>query len=211
MFFIEGPSRRIIVDAAPSAQQLQHMAPPGITLEPIATPEDALASVGLKPEEIDVVILTHLHQDHAINVTKFVNAEIYLQADELYFARTPHVFWASGYSGVNIEALTKMKLKLIEGEYLIDDSVSVMLTPGHTPGTQSVIVETEHGPAIIAGFCSIRENFDPPEQVKAQGIEVIPPGVMVNFMDAYDSTLKVKKQAKIIIPCHEYDLPARIP
>jgi len=211
MFYIEGPSKNIIVDASPSAEQVRELLPPGFSAEPLASFEDALANVGLKPKDVDILILTHLHQDHALNADKFTKAEVYVQEDEFKFARSPHIFWSATYAGVNIDSLSKMKLRLIRGEHQLEGSIKLILTPGHTPGTQSIVVETSAGKAVIVGFCSIKENFEPPENMKARGIEVIPPGLFLDFEKAYDSALKVKRTAKLIIPCHENDLPKRIP
>jgi len=63
-----------------------------------------------------------------------------------------------------------------------------------------VVVQTAKGKAIITGQCTIDENFAPPENIAMQ---VIPPGVMVDLFDVYDSLLKVKQMADIIIPNHE--------
>jgi glyoxylase-like metal-dependent hydrolase (beta-lactamase superfamily II) len=211
MFYIEGPAKHIIVDASSRYEVEVKRLPPGFKAEPVMSPEDALASIGLKPKDIDVVILTHLHQDHVSNISTFTNAEIYVQEDELNFARAPHPFWSVMYPKENVEKVMRMKLRVIRGDYQIDESIKILKTPGHTPGTQSVQVETSAGPAIIAGFCSIEENFEPPAPMKAIGIEVIPPGILTDLIQAYDSALKIKKQAKIIIPSHGNRLPKKIP
>jgi len=72
-----------------------------------------------------------------------------------------------------------------------------MLTPGHSPGGQSVAIETEKGTAVITGFCCINQNF------VEGGWPVAVPGVHTNATQAYDSMLKVKEIADIIIPVHE--------
>lgn len=211
MFYIEGAKRNILIDATPSAQDLRGLQPPGFSLEHLKSPEEALAEIGLKPRDIDILILTHLHQDHVLNITKFTNAEIYIQEDEYAFARAPHPFWSLAYLGINMNYLSKTKLRLIRGEYEIEESIKLIPTPGHTPGTQSVLIETPAGKAIIAGFCTIRENFEPPEKMRAQGVEVIPPGILMDFEKAYESALRVKRMADIVIPCHENSLPKIIP
>ena len=47
------------------------------------------------------------------------------------------------------------------------------------------------------------ENFEPPVEIKAMEMEVIPPGTHVNVYDAYDIMLKIKDTADILLPLHE--------
>jgi glyoxylase-like metal-dependent hydrolase (beta-lactamase superfamily II) len=93
---------------------------------------------------------------------------------------------------------------VIDGDKEITPGVSVLLTPGHSPGCQSVMVETEEGKAIITGFCCIREHFEPPEGMHSP--DVLIPGVNVNSLQAYDSVIRVKELADIVIPVHERDI-----
>jgi N-acyl homoserine lactone hydrolase len=95
--------------------------------------------------------------------------------------------------GVNFEA--------IEGDTQIVEGVRVLYTPGHTPGGQSVMVDTEKGKAIICGMCSLRETFDPLEAWR-QYAPVIAPGVHTNLFDTYESLMRIKKEADIVIPLH---------
>ena len=78
-----------------------------------------------------------------------------------------------------------------------------MHTPAHTDGGLTVLVDTAKGTAAITGFCIIMENFEPPVNIKAMEMEVIPPGTHVNAYEAYDTVLKVKKMADILLPLHE--------
>jgi len=75
-----------------------------------------------------------------------------------------------------------------------------MLTPGHSPGGQSVIVDTAKGKAIITGCCCVNQNFEPPE---GMNVEVIPTGILIDPIQVYDSLLKIKKSADVIIPIHD--------
>jgi hypothetical protein len=65
-----------------------------------------------------------------------------------------------------------------------------------------VVLDTEKGKAIIAGMCSIRENFEPPAEVKKY-MPVIASGIHLDARLAYDSVLRVKHKADIVIPIHE--------
>ena len=78
-----------------------------------------------------------------------------------------------------------------------------MHTPAHTAGGMTVLIDTAQGSAAITGFCVIEENFNPPKEIRAMEMDVIPPGTVVNAYDAYDIMLKVKAAADFIIPLHE--------
>ena len=65
------------------------------------------------------------------------------------------------------------------------------------------MVNTAAGKALITGFCVIQENFDPPREIKAMEMEVIPPGTHVNVYEAYDIMQKVRKMADVLLPLHE--------
>ena len=90
----------------------------------------------------------------------------------------------------------------IQGDHSIFPGIDVLLTPGHTPGAQSVVIETCKGKAVIAGFCSVKDNFFPPEPIH-DTFPVIPPGIMTDTIQAYNSALRVKEIADIVIPLHE--------
>jgi len=85
----------------------------------------------------------------------------FVQKAEIEFARNPHVTQARYYDKELIEGLN---FEIIDGDRQIIDGIRVLLTPGHTPGGQSVAIETPKGTAIITGFCCTRENFEPPEE-----------------------------------------------
>ena len=197
MFLIEGTDKNIIVDTSGSADSLK-MA--GFEAEQVSTPEEALKNVGLRPEDIDMVIFTHLHFDHVEYATRFTNATFICQADELREALNPHpgldklLYWPNLYSDI--------KFRTVTGDLDIYDGIRVMLTPGHTPGGQTVLVETEDGIAAITGMCSVLDNFYPPEDSGAM-MEVILPGIHEDVRLIYDSMMKIKHTADTIIPLHD--------
>jgi N-acyl homoserine lactone hydrolase len=99
------------------------------------------------------------------------------------------------------EYYEKVKWEVIEGDQKIVDGVEVMLTPGHSPGTQSVAVNTPKGRAIICGMCCLDQNlFPPPAVLKLQ--EVIPTTIVYNAMQDYDSMLRIKREADIVVTSH---------
>ncbi|MEW6326582.1 MAG: hypothetical protein AB1487_03170 [Thermodesulfobacteriota bacterium] len=75
----------------------------------------------------------------------------------------------------------------------------IVLTPGHTPGGQSVAVDTSQGKAIITGFCCNDLNFP-------KTGPVIAPGVHINAVEAYESARRIKEMADILIPLHDLSI-----
>ena len=84
----------------------------------------------------------------------------------------------------------------MEGDAEIVPGIRVVLTPGHTPGGQSVAVQTDEGTAVITGFCCNGNNF--PTVGPA-----VTPGVHINAIEAYESAQRVKDMADILIPIHD--------
>ena len=207
MWYIQAGEKNLLIDTAIEAEDYRNYHPGFNHLPFIAvqTFEDALAKVACLPEDIDIVIQTHLHMDHVYNTHKCKNATIYIQDEELKFALDPHPIFEVLYPK---EIISKLNFKVIKGDQTILPGISVMLVPGHTPGVQAVIVETAKGKAVISGFCSIMENFFPPEDVKIKispfvSYPVITPGIHTDPLQGYDSALKVKEIADIIIPMHD--------
>lgn len=201
-WYLEGGDRHIIVDTG-EIHPLQSADRQQAIGGAIYTFEAGLAKHGLTPERIDTVIHTHLHNDHCENDYKCLNAEIFVHPAELAHIHDPHPL-DFRYAADFIEDVEENgQLRLVESDREIVDGIQVMHTPAHTEGGLTVLVETAGGTAAITGFCTIRDNFFPPRQIKAMEMEVIPPGTHVNAYAAYDIMLRVKKLADILLPLHE--------
>ena len=197
VWYIEGTKEKILVDASGVVEEDTMGGKAGD--EEIQTLDSGLSKLGLSVDDIEIIILTHLHLDHVTAAFRFPRARFLVQRDELEFAQNPHPAVADFY---NKQLLNGLNLEVISGDAEICDGVSVISTPGHSPGNQSVSIKTAQGIAIIAGFCSIWENFEPPPPV-SKTMPVIAPGVHDNLFDAYDSVLKVKEMADIVVPLHD--------
>jgi glyoxylase-like metal-dependent hydrolase (beta-lactamase superfamily II) len=113
-----------------------------------------LAALGLAPEDIDVVINTHLHGDHCGANTRydqtgnlvptFPNARYYVQRLELADALFPSERTRGTYHRENFESVERAgRLRVLWGDTRLTDEVRVMETPGHTPAHQSVVAQSE--------------------------------------------------------------------
>lgn len=201
VFYLEGGGQKILVDTGME----EFMVPPKAEEETglkIMEFEEALATMNLKPEDVDIVIQTHLHNDHCENTYKCTNAKVYVQRAELDFFKEPHPIDHRYCS----DLLDESEVVILEGDAEIVPGVRVVPTPGHTVGGQSVAVETDMGTAVITGFCCNGSNFPTVGPAVA-------PGVHIHAIEAYESAQRVKELADILIPIHDIEVgrKGRIP
>ena len=102
-----------------------------------------------------LVINTHLHFDHCGGNRLFAGLPIYVQRIEREAARQPDYTIPEW---VEFEGASYVEL---DGDAEIVPGVRVLPTPGHTPGHQSVLVDTDDGLVVVAGDVAYRwEDFD---------------------------------------------------
>ena len=160
---------------------------------------EGLAGHGLEPTDVDHLILTHLHHDHAANVAMFSEAEVLLQREELAAARDPLPHMKRTYVEAHRETVLDADLTLVDGGFRLCDGIELRLAPGHTRGMQAVIVETSAGPhAIVADLIYCEQNLAPDVEtirdVDGEAVAVtpvnwpyIPPGLHVDAAACYES------------------------
>jgi N-acyl homoserine lactone hydrolase len=128
---------------------------------------DQLAEIGLKPRDIFRVAISHTHGDHIGNVGLFPNSTILMQQAEYRWINSPD----GPNDNVNqLMALarkllgTPKNLQLIDGDTDVfgDGSVTLVSTPGHTPGSQSLLVHLKNsGFIILSGdVVHLQENLE---------------------------------------------------
>jgi len=205
IWLVEGAGKNVLIDTGCAADYLNSI---GFPSEQVSTQEEELAKVGLTVDDIDMVVLTHLHSDHARDVAKFRNATLIVQKSELEFAANPHPIQAGWF----VE-LPQDRLQVVDGDQEILEGIRVVHTPGHTPGGQSILIETESGTTGLCGLCTIRDNLYPPEELRQMGVRAITPGIHTDAMQAYDSLIKLQELSDQVIALHDmsYKLMERIP
>jgi len=127
--------------------------------------EDAIRSVGFDPADVDLVVSTHLHFDHAGGNTlldekggvtpAFPNARYVIQKGELAFAQSPNERVRASYMSKNFLPLLEAGLvDVVDGPAEVTDGVSLLPTPGHTPFHQSVVLDGGGTKAVfLADLC----------------------------------------------------------
>ena len=162
-WLLRSHSRTILVDTGPGPRSLapQHYRP--------GDPDDLLplelARHGVDPLDIDLVILTHLHNDHVGGAIHFPNAVFHVQEQELREAVWPVPFQRPIYE-INqrgrVPAWVHIldRVQALDGDSPILPGVSTVTLPGHTSGSQGVLVDTKAGPHLLPGdLVPLQQNW----------------------------------------------------
>lgn len=112
-----------------------------------------LAKLGLDAGDVTDVVQTHLHMDHTGGLRAFASARIWVQASELRWALYPNGYSALPYIADEIDP-RELSYRVLDGDAEIDEDVAVYLTPGHTPGHQSVLLRSGGQWQVIVGDVS---------------------------------------------------------
>ena len=224
---ITGGDKKIVVDSgmdAPGPDGLVHGFPARGGGE--KGTRDALAQVGWSPEDVDILILTHLHFDHIATVHLFKNASIIVQKREWNFAHNPTPHMMGTYDQQILRKLEDMKLELVDGDTEITYGLSVVLLPGHTKGLQGVMVDTEKGKYLLSSdHFYTYPNIDPPKEpieiedlqgnkfvLQPSPLPFMPIGLHVDLSEWFESSFKaiqVTSKDKII-PGHDPSVAGKI-
>lgn len=123
---------------------------------------DSLAEAGLRPEDIDLVVVTHLHFDHCgalVTVGRdgeltplFPRATHVVQARELQAWRQPDPRSKPSYKPENLAALEQARrLRVVDGDVEVGPGIRVRVTGGHTAGHQAVYVTDQEQTVVFTG------------------------------------------------------------
>jgi glyoxylase-like metal-dependent hydrolase (beta-lactamase superfamily II) len=135
-----------------------------------------LSNLGLKIQNINIVINTHLHGDHIGNNALFMNAK-FIAHEKEFPARLNNV-------------------EVISGEYRINENIKIIETPGHTRGSISIVAynpEEEKTYVIAGDALPIKDNYK----------QWVPPGINFNPKIALASMKKIVDLADKVIPGHD--------
>ena len=135
--------------AAPAAAQRGRT-----LLRPVA---EGLAAIGVRVQEVQDVVITHMHYDHAGNVPLFPQARFHVQDTEMAYCTgraMTHAHLAAPFDAQNVVDMVR---RIFDGRVVFhagDDELYPGVTlhhlPGHTLGLQVVRVQTARGPVVLA-------------------------------------------------------------
>jgi glyoxylase-like metal-dependent hydrolase (beta-lactamase superfamily II) len=104
-----------------------------------------LAGAGIDPASVRRIVCSHLHFDHAGANPAFAGVPIVVQRAEREAARAPR------YTVPEFVEFPGARYEVLDGDADLGGGIRVLATPGHTPGHQSLAVETEEGNVVLAG------------------------------------------------------------
>jgi N-acyl homoserine lactone hydrolase len=196
-FMISGGGRTILVDtgAPPPDQALARHLPYEQT--PAQRLPQQLALHDLDPSDVDAVIYTHLHWDHAYNTAPLTSARFLVSQRELEFAKDPYPIQDWMYDAPSVGGSPEylsVNFEFTDPDREIFDGIRVVPTPGHSPGHQSVVVSTASGPVILAGdLVPLNENWE----------RQIPNGMLHSLEEHFASFERLKAVGGHVIPSHD--------
>ena len=154
--------------------------------------ENQLALIGLKPENINTVILSHMHLDHAGGIYLFPHADVYVPKQDFMTAQTTvHLSSDSsthgGYVKGDLDVIVK-QYHLVENDFEIVPGVEVINLPGHTPGLLGLLIHLDGGSYILPqDSVYTSEIYGPPARMS---------GLLYDSLSFFKSIEKVRKLEK---------------
>jgi N-acyl homoserine lactone hydrolase len=202
-WLLQSGDEAILVDTGPSAPEVAADWHSPIARTPEQVPDAALRAVGVPPEKLKLVILSHLHWDHCYNLECFPEARFLVQADELRAAVDPiptqRAIYEVGLPGLLPPWMAVFdRLELLRGDVEVAPGISVVVLPGHTPGLQGVVVETAAGRYLLPS-----DAVPLVENLGLDGKGVVPPGLHIDVAACLRSMERMRTVADVILPSHD--------
>jgi N-acyl homoserine lactone hydrolase len=158
------------------------------------TVAEALADIDMTPADIDLVINTHLHFDHCGQNAVFKNVACWVQRAELARAKVESPELYDWFDFMNA------RFELLDGDTEVVPGLSVITTPGHTSGHQSVVVSTGDGGAelLIGDAAYTSAQYARPDDGE------LPPGQAADTVSWRESLSRVHALAPARVHfCHD--------
>ncbi|AEM84052.1 N-acyl homoserine lactonase family protein [Streptomyces violaceusniger] len=206
MFVLRSGDRTVVVDTGGPAEeeQIRRMIPFGYAVGEEERLENALARLGVRADDVDLVVNTHLHWDHCSNNNAFRNAEILVQRAELGYATAPcpaHLR-AYGIHGDSEPPFARCleRVRALDGGSEIASGLGVLPLPRHSPGSQGVRVDTGEGTFVIMGNC-----VDTLDNWANGGADLpLPSGRFTDLPAFYASLAHLKGTGWTPLPSHDH-------
>ncbi len=183
----------------------------------------ALAAEGLVPADIDTIVLTHLHFDHADNLDLFPNACVVVQRAELAAAVDPVpsqriYYWKSTVA--NLLARKKpAQIRVIDGDLDLFPGFRLLFVPSHTEGMQVPVVTTAKGRVALASDLGDHYRYwfpaDPRATDRPQRSltgDYLTGNIRSESERTWQKAMRrVQDNSDIVVPAHDFRIPRQMP
>lgn len=114
---------------------------------------DHLADIGVKPEQVEFIGISHYHGDHTGQAVQFPKAKLLIGAGDLEAlkSKTPPGGSAPSHIQPWIDGVSPVEPLEDDRDVFGDGRVTILMTRGHTPGHSSLLVKLATGPVILTG------------------------------------------------------------
>ena len=205
---LKSSDQTILVDAGVSPQLAQEK-----SIANFVNPAEILEGIEVDVNNINHVILTHLHWDHVDGISLFPRAKVYVQRTERDFwlydemaLRSPFNFFLNEYTSNTLKVCEdEGRMVLIEGDQQILPGIECLLAPGHSVALQAVAVRTAQGTALLGSDCAhLFRNYE----------EEWPSALIIDMVAWVGSLDKLKNRAslpELLFPGHDPLMTTRYP
>jgi glyoxylase-like metal-dependent hydrolase (beta-lactamase superfamily II) len=206
VWLLKGQGRTVLVDAGFYREKFFKT----WKLRDYLKPSVALAKVGVKPEDVTDLVITHAHWDHMDGVDLFPKAQVWIQKEEYQYYSDPAHLANSGVDPDDMAALEKIRaegrLRLVDGDgQEIIPGVTVYIGGRHTRESQFVSVVTAGGTVVLASDNAyLYENLDRHRPI-AQTWD------SVSNLAAQDRMKALASNPRLIVPGHDPQVLVRFP
>lgn len=175
-------------------------------------PAVAMAALGVGPDTVSRVVLTHLHYDHTGNVDLFPDAELLIPARELEFwlgplarrAQFAHAVEA-GELGHVLAATDAGRVRRLEGGEEIAEGVHAILLGGHSPGQIALGIDSLAGWVVLASDAA--HLYEELERDRPFGVFAD----LAEVYEAYDTLRELSWPGAHLVPGHDAEVMSRYP
>ncbi len=167
--------------------------------------EAQLALCGVRPEDVKTVVVSHMHLDHAGNLSLFPHAQVYVPKHDFCHAQVQVRLNADpathgGYVKADLD-VSVAQYHLVDEDFELAPGVEVINLPGHTPGLLGLMVHLPGGTYILPQDCVYTEEiYGPPAKAS---------GLLYDSLSYFQSIEKVRKLQKkhnaTVIYAHDFE------
>ena len=175
-------------------------------------PADSLRLVGLDPNTVQDVVLSHLHYDHVGTFHKFPQATFHLQEPEMHYACGRHMRFpklAHSFEPDDIAGIVKLnfgrRVRMYNGKVDLAPGIALHLVRGHSAGLQCMTVETARGRVVLASDVThFYENME-------SGRPFTTAWHIGEMLEGFETLQALAPSPKHVVPGHDPVVMARYP